>query len=175
MRPLIGVVLELIALAVVVYVAAVLSSWYPLSILVLLVAQVLTTVLIHCPAHYIVGRSLGIRFSRIGLGRSTFVQALPQSLKRFGSLFVIFTISVAPESKKRASQGRMRAMFLAGVTGSVGSAVTFAYAVSLMGNLVTGLVTWAFAIAYLASDVLFSPKAGDMMRARAAMSRSPRG
>lgn len=171
MRPLFGVVLELVALFSVLLAGSALAGWYPLSILVLLLAQVLTTVLVHCPAHYFVGRALGIRFSRMRLGHTTISRALPPSLRRIGSLLIVFTLSLDRESKKHSSPRRLRAMFLAGVTASVGSAVTFAYAVSLTGNLVTGVVSWAFAIVYLASDVLLSPKAGDMMRARRAASR----
>jgi hypothetical protein len=168
-RPSVGIALELVGLAFALYVAYVLSGWYPFSVAILLLVQVLTTFLIHCPAHYIVGRALGIRFRRISLGRSTADRVLPESLKRIGSLIMVLTLSVDPESRKRSRPSHLRAMFLAGVTGSVVGAVTFAYAVSLTGNLLAGLVTWAFAIAYLASDVLFSPEAGDMMRARAAM------
>ncbi len=171
MRPVFGVALELVGLAVVVSVAWVSANWYPFSILVLLLAQALTTILIHCPAHYIVGRALGIRFKAIRLGRTSASRVLPASLKRIGSLLVVFTLSVDPDSKKRASPMSLRAMYLAGVVGSVGSAITFAYAVSQAGDLATGTVTWVFAIAYLASDVLFSPRAGDLMRARAAMQR----
>jgi hypothetical protein len=171
MRALFGVVLELIVLSIIAYVASALASWYPLSLLVLLLAQVLTTILVHCPAHYIVGRALGIRFSRIMLGRSTAVRVLPKSLKRIGSLLIVFTLTVDPESKKTISPKRLRTMFLAGVSGSLGSAVIFAFAVSLAGDYVAGLITWLFAFAYMATDFVFSPKAGDLMRARAVMAR----
>ena len=170
MRALFGVALELVALAIVVYVASVLARWYPFSVLILLLAQALTTILVHCPAHYVVGRMLGIKFSRIGMGRSTVSRALPAYLERLGSLIVVFTLTVNPESKKNASSARLRAMFLAGVTGSVGSALTFAYVVSLEVSYMVGIITWVFAIVYLASDVLFSPRAGDLMRARAVVS-----
>jgi hypothetical protein len=172
MRALLGVVLELAALAIVLYAASALANWYPFSVLALLLAQALTTVLVHCPAHYIVGRLLGIRFSGIRLGRSTAARALPASLRQVGSLLVVFTLGVDPESKKNAAASKLRAMFMAGVTGSVASAVTFAYWVSLAGYYTAGIVTWVFALAYLASDIVFSPKVGDLMRARAAMSGS---
>ena len=165
-----GVVLELVALTVVISAAWLLANWYPLSILVLLLAQALITILIHCPAHYVVGRALGIRFSAIRLGHTSVSRVLPASLKRIGSLLAVFTLSVDSVSKK-ASPMRLRATYLAGVTGSVGSAVTFAFAVSQSGNYIVGPITWVFAIAYLASDVLFSPRAGDLMRARATMPR----
>jgi hypothetical protein len=149
-----------------------LSSWYPLSVLILLLAQATTTILIHCPAHYIVGRAVGIRFRAMRLGRTTAVRLLPKSMKRLGSLIVVFTLAVEPASKRGSAPSRLRAMYLAGVTASVGSAVTLAYVASLGGNLLAGAVTWTFALAYLASDVFFSPRAGDLMRARAAMMRN---
>ena len=167
MRPFFGVALELVALAIVAYLASALVNWYPLSVLVLFIAQILTTVLIHCPAHYLVGRLLGIEFSGIRLGRSSAVRLLPTSLERIGGLLVVFTLKVDPRSKMSAPPKRLRVMFLAGVVASLGSAITFAIIVSLTGNHVIGLITWLFAIAYAASDILFSPKAGDLMKARA--------
>lgn len=172
MRALFGVVSELTALALVLCVASFSTEWYPFSILVLLLAQALTTILVHCPAHYVVGRALGIRFAGIRLGRSTASRTLPASLNRVGSLLPVFTLSVDPGSKKSASPARLRIMFLAGATGSVGGALTFAFAVSAAGQLAAGMVAWVFALAYLASDAILSPRAGDLMRARAAVSGS---
>lgn len=172
MRPLFGVALELGALTAVAYAASVLAKWYPFSILAFLLAQVLTIVLVHCPAHYIVGRALGIRFSRMKLGRSTFARVLPPSLKRIGSLLVVVTLSVDPESRRSTPPKRLRAMFLAGVTGSAGGAIILASAASLAGNYADGLITWLCAIAYLVSNVRFSPMAGDLKRARAVMARA---
>jgi hypothetical protein len=171
MRPLPAVVLQLVALTIVAYTASVLASWYPLSILVLLLAQAVTTILVHCPAHYVVGRTLGIRFSRMKLSRSSGVRLLPSWLRRIGSLLVVFTLTVDPVSRKSASPKRLKAMFLAGVSASLGSAVMFALAVSLVGNYVAAIVTWLFAVGYLASDIKFSSEAGDVMRARAIMAR----
>ena len=167
MRALFGVILELAALAAVAYVASIFAGLYPLSILVLLAAQALTTVLVHCPSHYFVGRALGIKFRGMGFGRSTASRALQGPLKRVSSLLFVPTLRVDPESRKTAPPGRMRLMFLAGVSGSVASAVVFASAVSLSGYYAIGLANWVFALVYLASDVAFSPKAGDLMRARA--------
>jgi hypothetical protein len=170
-RPLFGVVLELVALSIVLYAAMTLANLYPLSVLILVVAQALTTILVHCPAHYVVGRALGIRFSRIGIGRSTATKALPKSLKRVGSLLVVFTLRMDSSSRKTTPPTRLRLMFLAGVSASLASAFIFALAVGLAGNYGAGLVAWIFAIAYLASDILLSPKTGDVMRARAVIAR----
>ncbi|MDV3244968.1 MAG: hypothetical protein LYZ66_07355, partial [Nitrososphaerales archaeon] len=84
MKPGYGVILELAALIILLdgVLRAVIP--FPLSILFFLVAQVLVTILIHCPAHYVVGRVLGISFSKIRLGRSTLGRALPPSMRRVG-------------------------------------------------------------------------------------------
>lgn len=172
MRASLGVALELMALVIVLYVASLLANWFPLSILALLFAQVLTSVLVHCPAHYLVGRALGIRFSGIGVGRSTMANALPGSLKRIGSLLIVFTLRVDPGSRKTVSRVRLRAMFLAGVSASLADAVVLALVVTLAGYYAAALVMWIFALAYLVSDVAFSPRAGDLMRARAVTAES---
>jgi hypothetical protein len=168
MRPVLGVSLELIALAFVLVVASRLADLYPLSVLVLLLAQALTAVLIHCPAHYLVGRALGIRFSRIRLGHSTAIRVLPNSLKWFGSLVLVPSLSVDSPSRKTVPASRMRAMYLSGVSGSAGGTVVFALAVGLTGSFLTTLLTFLFALAYLSSEIKFSPAYGDVMRARAA-------
>lgn len=169
MRPIFGILLELAALTVLLAVASMLANLWPLSILVLLLAQLLTTILIHCPAHYMVGRALGIRFRGIKLGRSTAFAALPSSLKRIGTFLVVFTLTVDRASKRTVAPSRLRAMYLAGVAGSVGGAFVFALVVSLTVNYPAAAATWLLALAYLASDVRFSPAAGDLMRARAAV------
>jgi len=169
MRPLLGVLLELVALAILLRIASSNASSDPSSVLGLLIAQALTTVLIHSPSHYLIGRALGIRFSKISLGRSTATKALPSSLKRASRFLFVPTLSVDRESRRTAPPRRMKAMFLAGISASAGSAIAFALAVSAMGNYLAALVTWPFALAYLASNLRFSPLIGDLMRARAAV------
>ena len=170
MRPVVGVALELVAMVGVLTAAGLLVGWHPLSILVVLAAQAVTTVLIHCPAHYVVGRALGIRFSRIRLGRSTMGGALPGPLRRVGALMVVFSLSVDPASKQSVPRGRLRLMYLSGVAASVSSAFALAAAFTLVGDAFAAPVAWLFALAYLATDVALSPKAGDVSRARATQS-----
>lgn len=173
MRPSFGVMLELAALTAVAYLATAFASWYPLSILVLLVAQALTTVLVHCPSHYLVGRALGIKFREMGLAASTATKVMPGSLNRISSLLPVPvpTLRVDSQSRKTSSPGRLRLMFLAGASGSVASAVVFAFVVTLSGNLASGIINWVFASIYLASNIILSPRAGDLMRARAVSGR----
>lgn len=168
MRPIGGVIAELAGLVLVL--DALLhvipsSQFYPL---IVLIVQALTTVLVHCPAHYFVGRSLGIRFSGMKLARSTLVKALPPSIKSIGSLLIVPSLAIDKESRRTASPRRMRAMYLAGVSGSVGAAITLAILVSFGGSYVAASAAWLFSLGYLISDVALSPRSGDLMRARAA-------
>jgi hypothetical protein len=52
---------------------------------------------------------------------------------------------------------------------STGSALVIATAASLVEPLTYELLAWLLALAYLAFDVVFSPKSGDLMRARTAL------
>ncbi len=171
MKPSYGVILELAALIILLAGVLRVVIPFPFSIVLLLVAQALATVLIHCPAHYVVGRILGIGFSKISLGRSTSTKALPPSMRRVAPILIVFTLSVDARSKRTAAPRRLRAMYLAGVTGSVGAAIMFALTISLTGGYLASLLTWLFALGYLLSDLILSPLSGDLMRARAAMAR----
>ena len=137
----------------------------------LLVLQAATTFLIHCPAHYLVGGVLGIRFNRISLGPSTITNALPPSLRGLGRVVPVFRLSVNKETSRAASPGRLKAMYLSGVTASAGSSAVIAVAVTLTGTVLASTLTWSFALLYLFSDVFLSPKGGDVMRARMASER----
>ncbi|MBI3841335.1 MAG: hypothetical protein HY297_05235 [Thaumarchaeota archaeon] len=165
MKPVLGISLELLALAC----ALALSLVVPLGAvryLYIIAAQFLATYLIHCPAHYVVGRALGIRFRSIRLGRTTLVKALPDRFKSLGRLFPILTLSTERSSLARASRLRAGAMFSSGTVASSGSAVVIAAAVSPYGDVVATLLASAFAAGYLTFDIVFSPRLGDLMRAR---------
>ncbi len=166
MRPVIGISLELLALACIAAIAGAVPSGSIYDIY-LLVAQFLATYLIHCPAHYVVGRFAGIRFRSIRLGRTTLTRALPARFKSLGGLLLILTLSTEKSSLSGVSRPRIKAMYLAGTVASSGSAVVIAAVVALSGSLVPSVLTWALAIGYLLFDIVFSPKSGDVMRARA--------
>ncbi|MDV3277938.1 MAG: hypothetical protein LYZ69_05665 [Nitrososphaerales archaeon] len=166
MRPALGVVLELVALTAVVGFVGSFPVEGMVGVILLLLAQAATTFLIHCPAHFVVGSLLGMKFRRISLGQTTIMSALPSSLKPLGRLLPIPYLSVNRVSIKRASPRRLKVMYLSGVVASVGSGLAFAAFVTLKGNSLASIVTWIFAIAYLSSDAVGSPKTGDVMRAR---------
>jgi len=164
--------LELAALAALMVAVFQVRVWYPLSVLILVVTQALATLLVHCPAHYLVGSILGIKFSRMTLGRSTLVRALPPSIRGLGSVLLVFSLSVDKESRRTASLASLRVMYLSGVVGSIGTAFAFALLVTLSGGVLATFLSWLFAAAYLLSDMVLSPRSGDLMRARAVVKRS---
>jgi hypothetical protein len=166
LKPSMGVSAELLALAAVLLLTVVVPSGLPYY-LYFLVAQLSATYLIHCPAHYFVGRAVGIRFSSIRLGRTTLAKALPPGLAPFVRRLPILTLSTDKSSLVGLPRGRISAMYASGTVASAGSAVVLAGAVSLSGPLVLVGLSWLVAIGYFLFDVVFSPKSGDLMRARA--------
>ncbi len=168
MKPGQGVTLELAALIILVAGVLRVVIPFPFSVLALLVAQALATILIHCPAHYVVGRVLGIKFGKIRLARSTLSRALPHSIMPAGRILVVPSLSVDVSSKKTAAPAKLSAMYLAGIVGSVGAAIVFALLVTLTASLLASLLTWLFALGYLVSDLILSPQSGDLLRAKAA-------
>ncbi|MDV3293931.1 MAG: hypothetical protein LYZ70_06640 [Nitrososphaerales archaeon] len=169
MKPVFGVFLELTALMILFAVVLRVVIPLPFTIVFILVAQALATVLIHCPAHYLVGRFLGISFRTIKLGPSTLSRVLPPSMRRVGHILVVPSLYVDARSKRTAAPDRLRAMYMAGIVGSVGAGIMFALLVSLTGSFLASLLTWLFALGYLVSDLILSPRSGDLLRAKAAM------
>lgn len=164
MRPIVGVGAELLALG------SVFGVWYfipsgPAFLIYIVVAELLATYLVHCPAHYFVGSAFGIRFTRIGLGRTTLAKALPPRFGRIAGLVPIVTLSVEKSSLVGLPVSRISAMYLSGVVASSASAVAIAAAVTV-GPLWTAVAAWLIALGYLLFDIVFSPRSGDVMRAR---------
>ncbi len=164
MRPFAGVSTELLALG------AVISAGYFISpgsafLIYIVAAELLATYLVHCPAHFLVGRALGIRFTRIGLGKTTLARALPPRFGRVAGLIPILTLSVDKASLAGLSRSRVSAMYMSGVVASSASALAIAAAVTGV-SLWTAVAAWIVALGYLLFDVVFSPRSGDVMRAR---------
>jgi hypothetical protein len=164
LRPLAGVSAELLALTAVIWAGYFVPSGISYLIYVV-AAQLLATYLIHCPAHYFVGRAFGIRFTRIGLGKTTLARALPPQLGRIAGLIPILTLSIDKTSFAGLPQSRISAMYMSGVVAS--SAIAFAIAAAVTGGPVwTTVAAWLVALGYLLFDIVFSPRSGDVMRAR---------
>ena len=140
----------------------------PFAIYVLL-AQGAGTYLVHCPAHYIVGRVLGLSFRTIRLGRTTLARVLPARLAGLARLVPILTLSTDKASLAKASKGRAAAMYASGTVASVSSAFVIAVVATTTEAFLPAVIAWLVAIGYLMFDVVFSPKSGDIMKARSAL------
>lgn len=166
MRPLFAVSLELVALAAILWASLLVPSGIVFAIY-LIVTQLATTYLIHCPAHYVSGELVGIRFRGVRLGRTTLVKALPAKYAALAKLVPIVTISTEKASLHRVSKTKAAAMYASGTVASASSAFVIAAAATPSEPAVVASLAWLVALAYLLFDVVFSPKSGDLMRARA--------
>jgi hypothetical protein len=165
LKPSLGVTAELFALLVL--------SWLSLLIpggaiyaLYVLIVEFLATYLVHCPAHYVVGTMLGIRFRAMRFGRTTLAEALPPRFSRVARLIPIITLATDRSSLSRAGGRRAAAMFSSGTVASVLAAFAVAASVTPSGSAYLVIAAWAVAIGYLAFDAVFSPRSGDISRAR---------
>jgi hypothetical protein len=165
LKPVIGFFSELAALAVVWLVGPLVPSG-PAYLLYLLVAELLSTYLVHCPAHYIVGRVLGIRFVDMKLGRTTLAKALPPRFSRFARLMPILTLKADRSSLSGAGTTRASAMYASGTFASVLSALIAAAWATPWAPVATVAFMWGIAVIYLIFDLVFSPRSGDIMRMR---------
>ena len=168
MKPAAGVVIEL---AVIVLLIALVRAFQPGLVLWLyvIVVELLSTYLVHCPAHYLVGSALGIRFRDMKLGRTALAKALPKSLSGVTRLVPILTLVTDKSTLARASRRRRAWMFASGTVASSAAGLVGAAAASLIVPQTFAPLAWALALAYLAFDAIFSPKSGDLMKARLAL------
>ncbi len=165
MRPITGILLELLVLAGFLGLSPLVPGGI-LRIFYLLLAQFLTTYLVHCPAHYLVGKSLGISFRALRVGRTTLAKALPPRLGALAQFAPILTLSADKKSLEDVPVARVKAMYLSGVVVSCSSAIIIATSVTFSGDIMLTSLGWTFALGYLAFDIVFSPKSGDVARAR---------
>ena len=138
-------------------------------VLYLVFLELLATYLVHCPAHYLVGMAVGIRFRSIALGRTALAEALPASLSGLARRLPVPTLKTDKRSLARASNLKAWAMYASGTVASVGAAITVALFASWIEPVAYAFPAWAVAAAYLIFDAVFSPRSGDLMRARRAL------
>lgn len=172
MRPLPGVAAEILVLAVLLALTRYVPPGAPLALFIL-VAQAAATYLIHCPAHYVVGRLAGIRFTKMRVGRTTLARALPARAATLAMLLPVLTLSVEKGTLANVSGRHAASMYLAGVVASVLSAFAIAVVSTFIEPSLYSALAWVFAFAYLVFDAVFSPRSGDWMRARSAAGSAP--
>jgi hypothetical protein len=164
----VGVLLEIIALAGFLLLSLWLPAGLPLGVYLVFV-QLMATYLVHCPAHFVVGMAVGVRFRELRLGKTTLERALPNRLKGLARRLPILTLVTDRSSLVKVSRRRLAAMYASGTVVSTASAFAIAAASTPVEQPTYFLLAWTFAIAYLAFDVMFSPKSGDLKRARAVL------
>lgn len=169
MRPLAGVAGELALFVALLALFLDARLPFPLSLAGVLLTQAAASVLLHCPAHYVVGRALGIGFIRIRLSPTSIAQNLPGPVRRVSSIAAVPSLVTKRGSLRQAGPRRSWAMFMAGVVASNVAVFSIAVWSLVSTDAITAGAALAFALFYLASDVLFSPRSGDVMRARAAL------
>ncbi len=168
MRPLYGVSAEVAILAVFLGLSTAVPPGLAFGVYVL-ASELMSTYLLHCPAHYVVGGALGIRFSRMGLGRTALARILPGRAAGLARLLPVLTLSTDRASLAAASKRRAAAMYASGAIVSVSSALAIAAVASGVQPALYSALAWALAVSYLAFDAVFSPRGGDLGRAKRAL------
>ncbi len=168
MKPLPGVAAEVVALSVMLASASAVPAG-PSFAVYIIVMQLLSTYLIHCPTHYLLGTFAGIRFRDIRFRRTSLARAFPTRARRFVGLLPTLTLSTAKPSMARASRRGIAAMYAAGAVASMGSALLLAVAATLAEPVPYSAPAWAIALGYLLFDIVFSSRSGDLMRSKKAL------
>lgn len=161
-----GIAFESLLVALLLAVVTTVPSGMVFAPIFFVVIQFLLTYFSHCPAHYVVGSIFGIRFRKLLLGKSALRKSSSSLLRLIGKYAFTFVLIVDKDSLARASPNGRRAMFLAGVTASTAFPFVVTFYSLLWGSLLDGVATTLFAISYLLFDGFYSPRAGDVYRAR---------
>ena len=167
-RVVAGLVLELTALAGILSLSLWIPTGLPLGLYVVF-AQLMSTYLLHCPAHFVVGMAVGVRFRELRFGRTTLARVLPNRLKGLARRLPILTLVTDKSSFPKVSRHGLATMYTSGTVASSASAFAIAAASTLSEQPPYFLLAWGVAFAYLAFDIIFSPKSGDLKRARAVL------
>ncbi len=173
MRPSIGVLAELAALAAILILGRLVPQGLPFGLYVV-IAELAATYLVHCPAHYLVGVLVGIRFRRIGFGRTALAKVLPGRFSALAKVLPVLTLSTVKSSLMGVPRSKVALMYAAGTVASVSIALAIATVATTVEPIAYSSVAWVAAFGYLVFDLVFSPKSGDFARARAALTRDLR-
>lgn len=165
-----GTVIELfgIASAAVLLVAAPAVTSPLLAFIAYFLALVCLVFFPHCLAHYAVGRLAGIRFDYYYLTKSGVRKLRIPLAGRIGQKIPVLALKVDPFSLRSVSRDRRVAMFSAGAIASM--VLPFISVAASFEYLPTSftLILFLFALANFAFDLYYSPKAGDLAKAKSA-------
>ena len=172
MRPVVGISAELVAFVAISLLALAVPGGLAYAIYVVAL-ELSATYLVHCPAHYLTGTALGIRFRDIRVGRTTLARVLPGEAAAVVRVLPVLTLSVEKGSLARVSRRRASAMYAAGTVASVSAAFLISLASLWAEPMTYAALAWALACAYLIFNLVFSPRSGDLMRSRRALRGGP--
>lgn len=123
----------------------------------------------HGLAHYLVGRIVGARFRDYTLSKSSISKLKLPILPVLASRLIVLTLRVDRGAFHLVSRGRRCAMFASGALASM--ILPFISALTSFGHLPIFLseVLLAFSVLNFLFDLYYSPRAGDILRARNAL------
>ncbi len=122
----------------------------------------------HGLTHYLVGELVGVRFQYYTFGRSSVSKLGPKLLRTPASKLIVLTLRVDQSSLRSVSNLGRGLMFSSGAVASM--VLPFIAAISSFGELPWALsfLLLLLSAANLTFDLYYSPKAGDIYRARSA-------
>jgi hypothetical protein len=118
----------------------------------------------HCLAHFVVGTTVGIRFSNYSTGRSSIAKQHMPVISAVASKAPLLTLNIDKASLRGSSKGRRAVMFASGAAASM--IFPFFVAVASLSHLPSylSLVLFVLSTMNLVLDLYYSPKAGDLSR-----------
>jgi hypothetical protein len=143
-----------------------------ISIVLALTDQALLLYFSHCPAHFLIGTIFGIRFRYMLFSRSALAKTGGPLLGTVGKYLFTFVIVIDRSSLRSVSKIRIAAMHYAGTVTSM----VLPFLVSLISlahdDSATFMVSLVLALANVGFTLNFSPRTGDISRARAALGQT---
>jgi hypothetical protein len=121
----------------------------------------------HCLMHYLVGSIVGVRFKFYYLGKSGVSKLGLPLLARLAARVPVLAVKVDRRSLRSVTPGRRAVMFASGAVASM--ILPFIVVVASLPRLPLSLTLAILflSVANLAFDLYYSPKAGDISRAKA--------
>jgi hypothetical protein len=122
----------------------------------------------HCLMHYLVGSVVGVRFKFYYLGRSGVSKLGLPLLGRLAECVPVFAVKADRRSLSSVTPSRRAVMFASGAVASM--ILPFIVVVASLPHLPLSLTValLLLSVANLAFDLYYSPRAGDISRAKAA-------
>ena len=123
----------------------------------------------HGLAHFLVGRTVGIKFRYYFWGRSGVARLHLPLISGLASLMPVLTLKVSKLSLQSVSRARRAAMYASGAVASM--CLPLIPIIMALGHLSTAQsgVLLLLALLNMALDLYYSPRAGDLARARSSL------